>query len=125
MDESYQVTFLPFFQVLPDWREIGKERKRAHRKRIAQGVKFAMTRMLMLALLLALPLVGCSSTVRKPKLFHPGPASYQQYNATQFDPYPQNDMAPAIDGGRPITWSQPPSEVVRARQQQPWGPGKR
>lgn len=85
-----------------------------------------MTRMLMITLLLlTLPLVGCSSTVRKPKLFHPGPAGYQQYNATQFDPYPQNDMAPAIDGGRPITWSQPPSEVVRARQQQPWGPGRK
>ena len=92
---------------------------------IAQGVEIRMTRMFVFALLLALPFAGCSSTVRKPKLFHPGPAAYQQYSATQFDPYPQNDMAPPIDGGRPITWSQPPSEIERARQQQPWGPKRR
>lgn len=67
-------------------------------------------------------LVGCSATVRKPKLFHPGPAGYQRYNATQFDPYPPNDMGPAIVGGRPVDYMQPPPEVVRARQQQPIGP---
>ena len=76
-------------------------------------------------LLLALGLlwqVGCSSTVRKPQLLHPGPAEYQRYNATQFDPYPQNDVGPEIVGGRPEGYMQPPNEIERARQQQPVGP---
>jgi len=66
--------------------------------------------------------VGCSPTVRKPRLYSPGPASYQQYQATQFDPYPPNDMAPPIVGGRPKDFQKPPDEVLRARQQRPVGP---
>ena len=78
---------------------------------------------ILLALLFILPLAGCSRTVRKPQLCHPGTAGYQQYNAIQFDPYPQNDVGPEIDGGRPRAYMQPPPEVVRARQHQatvPW-----
>ncbi len=71
---------------------------------------------ILLVLMLSLTLAACSRTVRKPQLFHPGPAGYQQFNATQFDPYPQNDMGPEIVGGRPISYQRPPSEVVRARQ---------
>jgi len=69
-----------------------------------------------------LPLAGCSPTVRKPRLLHPGPAAYQRYNATQFDPYPLDDLGPPVDGGRPIDFDKPRSEVVRARQQRPVGP---
>ena len=65
---------------------------------------------------------GCSQTIRRPSWLHPGPAAYQRYNATQFDPYPQNDMAPEIVGGRPLGYAKPPPEVVRARQQRPFGP---
>jgi hypothetical protein len=75
------------------------------------------------AVVLLLPLVACSSTVHKPTLAHPGPANFQRNNAMQFDPYPPNDMAPEIVGGRPIDFQKPPSEVVRAQQQQtiaPW-----
>ncbi len=72
--------------------------------------------------LLGFPVLGCSATVRKPQLLHPGPADYQRYNATQFDPYPPNDLGPAIVGGRPSGYEQPRPEVVRARQQQPVGP---
>jgi len=75
-----------------------------------------------MALGLLLPLAGCSSTVRKPQLLHPGPAGYQRYNATQFDPYSINDLGPEVDGGRPIDFDKPRSEVTRARQQQPVGP---
>ena len=66
--------------------------------------------------LMGLLVAGCSSAVRKPRLRHPGPAAYQQYHATQFDPYPQNDVGPEILGGRPRTYMLPPPEVVRARQ---------
>lgn len=59
---------------------------------------------------------GCSSTVKKPRLLHPGPAEYQRANAVQFDPYPQNDMGPAIVGGRPREYAIPVNEVERSLQ---------
>jgi hypothetical protein len=81
---------------------------------VAMSLRFGFR----IALLAAIgaPLVACSSAVRKPRLLHPGPASFQRYNATQFDPYPQNDMAPEIVGGRPLDYQVPPNEVTRARQ---------
>ncbi|NOY41154.1 MAG: membrane or secreted protein [Planctomycetes bacterium] len=76
-----------------------------------------------IALFALLPmLAACSATVRKPRLLHPGPAGYQRNNATQFDPYPPDDMGPEIVGGRPPDFQKPPPEVIRARQQQPVGP---
>ena len=75
-----------------------------------------------LATLLLLPLCGCSSAVSKPRLCGPGPAGYQRYNATQYDPFPSTDMGPEIVGGRPIDYMNPPAEVPRARQQLPNGP---
>jgi hypothetical protein len=67
--------------------------------------------------------IGCSATVRKPQLEHPGPANYQRNNAVHFDPYPPNDTGPEIVGGRPPGYMVPPNIVDRARQQQsnqPW-----
>jgi hypothetical protein len=61
-------------------------------------------------------LSACSSTVRKPRLEHPGPAGYQQANAEVFDPFPENDLAPAIDGGRPRDVGPPRNQVERAQQ---------
>jgi len=81
-----------------------------------------MHRKALLFLALISTLLGCSATVRKPQLAHPGPAGYQQNNAVQFDPYPQNDLGPEIVGGRPPGYMKPPSVVERARQQQPKGP---
>jgi len=66
-------------------------------------------------------LCGCSLAVRKPQLLHPGPAGFQRHNATQFDPFPQNDVAPEIVGGRPRDFQKPPDEVIRSRQYQPPG----
>jgi hypothetical protein len=60
-------------------------------------------------------LPACSSAVRKPHLLHPGPAPFQQANAEVFDPFPQNDMGPAIDGGRPRDVGPPRSQVERAQ----------
>lgn len=66
-------------------------------------------------------LTACSPYVRKPQLLHPGPAGYQRYNATQFDPYPQQDVGPEIVGGRPPDFAVPPNEVERAYQHDPSG----
>lgn len=65
---------------------------------------------------------GCSPTIRMPQLLHPGPAGYQLQNAEKFDPYPIVDMGPEIEGGRPIDFVQPRSEVEQARTQLPVGP---
>ena len=76
-----------------------------------------------IVLLMLLPLTACSSTIYKPTLLHPGPAGFQRNNAVQFDPFPPNDMAPEIVGGRPIDYQKPPDENVRARQHStiaPW-----
>ncbi|QDT00195.1 hypothetical protein [Adhaeretor mobilis] len=70
--------------------------------------------------LLALP--ACGPSLTRPQLNHPGPAQYQRARALQFDPYPPNDLAPEIVGGRPAGYAQPPNEVERARQHRPAGP---
>ncbi len=80
------------------------------------------TRSLLALLLLTLPLAACSSAVRKPRLLHPGPANFQRNNATQFDPYPPNDMGPEIVGGRPRGFQKPPNEITRSRQNSPIAP---
>ena len=83
-----------------------------------------MRRILVSGLLL-LPLTACSPTVMRPNWLHPGPANFQRNNATQFDPYPPNDVAPEIVGGRPREFQKPPNEVLRSRQQEtiaPWRP---
>ncbi len=79
-------------------------------------------RRISLTLLLLASLSGCSPTIYKPTLLHPGPAPFQRNNALQFDPYPPNDMGPEIVGGRPKDFQKPPNEVTRARQQQPIAP---
>jgi hypothetical protein len=77
---------------------------------------------------IALPLLlfsGCAwfahPTFHMPNWGSPGPAFYQQYQAIRHDPYPQNDVAPEIVGGRPRAYQQPPTEVSRIRQPLPWG----
>ncbi|MEN6497868.1 MAG: membrane or secreted protein [Thermoguttaceae bacterium] len=67
----------------------------------------------LLTLLLAL-LTGCQS-LGMPRLFGPGPASVQQARAVQFDPYPEDKIAPEIVGGRPQAYQNPPPETARAR----------
>ncbi len=74
---------------------------------------------------LMLPLSACSSTVRKPRLLHPGPVGYQRNSATQFDPYSLGDIGPEVAGGRPPDFDKPMSEASRARQQRPVGPWRR
>ncbi len=70
------------------------------------------------AAVLTLGYAGCNS-LAPPNWPHPGPAAYQQRLAEHFDPYPENEPAPAIIGGRPLEYEKPQAEVVRARLQ-PW-----
>jgi hypothetical protein len=64
-------------------------------------------------------IVGCTAEaqrhIRFPDLAHPGPTALQRAEAIQHDPYPLNDIAPEIVGGRPLSYQQPLNEVERAR----------
>jgi hypothetical protein len=62
----------------------------------------------------AVSLTGCP-TIRTPQLANPGSAGYQRYNALQFDPYPLDDVAPPIAGGRPREYDRPIPEVKRGQ----------
>jgi hypothetical protein len=67
-----------------------------------------------------LGMAGCSS-LAKPRWLEPGPARSQQRRAVKFDPYLQDDTAPAIlrmpinDGTRPRDFNEPMPEVERSR----------
>jgi len=71
-----------------------------------------------LLLAVACPLLGgCSPTFfRTPRLASPGTAPYQRARAEVFDPYPPNDVAPKIVGGRPLDYQIPANEVTRSRE---------
>jgi hypothetical protein len=71
--------------------------------------------MLLLGVALIASEVGCAS-IAPPRIFDPGSAKMKQDRAVYFDPYPDNDAAPALDGGRPRDYNKPPAEVKRA-----WG----
>jgi hypothetical protein len=50
-----------------------------------------------------------------PQLRAGGTAEQQQHQAQLFDPYPDNNIAPAIAGGRPPGYEQPLPETERSR----------
>jgi hypothetical protein len=68
---------------------------------------------------LAACVAGCTAEahnyIRFPSLTSPGPAAYQRAQAIQHDPYPLNDVAPEIVGGRPLSYQQSVTEPDRAK----------
>ena len=59
---------------------------------------------------------GCGG-YQLPDLYHPGPAGYQRANATQrHDPYPLDDVAEPVVGGRPREFQRPVPAPERAVQ---------
>jgi hypothetical protein len=59
------------------------------------------------------PFAGCAGN--HPRLWHPGTIQQQRLRATIHDPYPDPDMGPKIDGGRPRDYAEPLPEPVRNR----------
>jgi hypothetical protein len=57
---------------------------------------------------------GCRG-LAPPSIFHPGTAPQQQARAERFDPYPENEPGPTIQGSRPPGYDKPIPEVDRAR----------
>ena len=68
------------------------------------------------AILLA-GVAGCQG-VAGPSLGSPGTAEEQRMRAQRFDPYPENEAGPPIEGARPREFQTPPAEVERSR----WSP---
>jgi hypothetical protein len=64
---------------------------------------------------------GCETT-GKPNWMHPGSAQQQQARAVQFDPYPENEPGPKMEGVRPREYEKPIPEVDRARWESPANP---
>jgi hypothetical protein len=78
---------------------------------------------LLLATGLMAVMAGC---VAPPQVFHPGSAKQQQATASRFDPYPENDLGPAVVGARPRDFAYPQAEVLRVqprRDEVPLAPG--
>ena len=67
-----------------------------------------------LAICAATLLCGCKGTIM-PRLESPGTAGTQRSNALQYDPYPLDDVAPPVAGGRPKEYDRPIPEVTRGK----------
>jgi hypothetical protein len=73
--------------------------------------------------LLVLTAIGCSADrssilgLSRPQWFHPGSLDYQRNTASLHDPFPDNDVAPEVVGGRPREFQKPLAEPVRNRSQ--------
>jgi hypothetical protein len=66
------------------------------------------------AICAALMLCGCRGTIM-PRFESPGTAGTQRANALQYDPYPLDDVAPPVAGGRPREYDRPIPEVTRGK----------
>ncbi|MDY0169645.1 MAG: membrane or secreted protein [Thermoguttaceae bacterium] len=81
-----------------------------------------MNKRIVVWLILVGILPGCCG-LAPPNLHYPGTAGYQQARAQVFDPYPENEPGPAIEGGRPLEYERPIPEVDRARRLPKTPPG--
>lgn len=62
---------------------------------------------------------GCPGT-GKPQLFSPfgSSARQQRIEAQRYDPYPDTNIGPKVEGGRPDGYTAPPPETQRGRPNQ-------
>jgi hypothetical protein len=51
----------------------------------------------------------------KPSLLHPGNEQTQQARALQYDPYPETNIGPTVDGSRPRNYDKAAPEPERSR----------
>jgi len=76
-------------------------------------------RIILPAILLA-GMPGCRN-LAGPTWRSPGTVAVQRNRAERFDPYPEDDVGPPIEGSRPREFQTPPAEVKRSR----WSPADR
>lgn len=66
--------------------------------------------------LLAAITAGCANQPSlRDKVFHPGPALYQQQKAQRFDPYNEITVGSRDDTSRPLGYQQPNPEAAQGR----------
>ncbi|WP_425618746.1 hypothetical protein NA78x_002459 [Anatilimnocola sp. NA78] len=73
---------------------------------------------LTLLALLFVPNVGCAGNrfaASRWNFWHPGPTSDQRVRASVHDPYSDQDLGPAVVGGRPREYMNQYPEAVRNR----------
>jgi hypothetical protein len=58
--------------------------------------------------------IGCENLAR-PNWTHPGPAQVQEARAIRYDPYPEPDIGPNVEGVRPRSYDKPLAETERGR----------
>jgi hypothetical protein len=68
-----------------------------------------------ITLLMLCSMLAASGCMDHPYLRRPGTIEQQRLRATIHDPYPDPDLGPKIDGGRPREYAQPLPEPVRNR----------
>jgi hypothetical protein len=61
-------------------------------------------------MIVLLAAAGCSSSIAKPDLLHPGSLAYQRWRAEVFDPYPVPYLGTPVEGGRPMQYRTPVPE---------------
>lgn len=76
-------------------------------------MNFRRFNLLALGILLSAP--GCMSDPFGGLFKPPGSVEAQRDRAVRFDPYPENDIGPHVDGGRPPGYQNPLPEVSRSR----------
>ena len=74
------------------------------------------TRSLAAGLLILVALGGCRG-IAGPNWMHPGTAAVQEKRALRYDPYPEKETGPSMEGTRPREYDAPPPETSRARWQ--------
>jgi hypothetical protein len=67
----------------------------------------------LLAACMCLSVAGCAQ--HEGKIANPGTIQQQRLRATIHDPYPDPDLGPDVDGGRPREYLEPLPEPVRNR----------
>jgi len=82
------------------------------------GARIMVRNLAALSIVAAIIAVGGCRGTGRPQFFGPGSAPYQQQQAQQFDPYPETNIGPRVDGGRPDGYTAPAAEPYRGQPNQ-------
>ena len=61
---------------------------------------------------------GCSN-LAGPNYCNPGPQRYQQTRATEYDPFPEPELGPEVEGARPREFQEPRTQISPERRPPP------
>ena len=76
----------------------------------------------LLAALCVTSTAGCY--LNRPNWCSPGTAGQQQNDARFYDPFPDPDIAPEIEGGRPMGFQEPRTDINPERRPPQWRDGR-